>query len=170
MRERSALGERGERLAGGTGGSGRPRAGGVRCLLGWASAFARVGASWARALVWAERHAGQAGALSGGESGAGPKQREMGPVCWAETEGWAGRVGKERGRAGLDRVLSERAVCVTGPGGERTSAAGPNWAGSIAGPRGEREKGLGSGKRTEARGKGEGEVGRTGFDWTRILG
>ena len=102
----------------------------------------------------------------------------MGPVCWAETEGWAGRVGKERGRAGLDRVLSERAVCVAGPGGERTSAAGPNWAGSIAGPRGEREKGLGwaeekglgSGKRTEARGKGEGEVGRTGFDWARILG
>ena len=75
-------------------------------------------------MVWAERHAGQAGALSGGKSGAGPKQREMGPVCWAETEGWAGRVGKERGRAGLDRVLSERAVCVAGPGELRETGRG----------------------------------------------
>ena len=59
-----------------------------------------------------------------GKSGAGPKQREMGPVCWAKTEGWAGRVGKERGRAGLDRVLSERAVCVAGPGELRETGRG----------------------------------------------
>jgi len=39
--------------------------------------------------------------------------------------------------------------------------AGWSWA---------EEKGLVSGKRAEVRGKGEGEVGRTGFDWARILG
>ena len=33
-------------------------------------------------------------------------------------------MGKERGRAGLDRVLSERAVCVAGPGELRETGRG----------------------------------------------
>ena len=80
---------------------------------------AKAGGSGERGRALCGREA--PGCLTGGAL-AGAVRR--GPVCWARTEGWAGRVGKERGRAGLDRVLSERAVCVAGPGELRETGRG----------------------------------------------
>ena len=68
-----------------------------------------------------------------------------GPAWEREETVWARGEGKKVGPCGWKRA-QERGV---------------SWA---------EEKGLGSGKRAEVREKGEGEVGRTGFDWARILG
>ena len=79
MREQSALGESGERLAGGTGGSGRRRAGGVRCLLGRASAFARLERVGPRGLAGPSGMRGELGGSRGRPGwGAGRREREKG--------------------------------------------------------------------------------------------
>ena len=120
-------------------------------------------------------------------------------VCWSLTVGPRG-VGHTCSRGKLaaaampfGRAGRRRARWLAGGaggserGGERVRAAllspeRERWAGSRdaglrrrgelgSGPRaGKRGEKVGPRKRAEVRGKGEGEVGRAGFDWAGILG
>ena len=92
----------------------------------------------------------------------GPRSCLRMTALWAWRGGGAGNV-----RAGADMW-----------GGKRGTAREVTGRGEVAGPRksgmgrrvGKRGEKVGPRKRAEVRGKGEGEVGRAGFDWARILG
>ena len=98
---------------------------------------------WARAVRGAKATRGGLSGWLAGPAGSGCSERgadALGPCCVS------GRRGHGRGPSAwaLGARAAERAGAKQA-GVERDARvrAGPNWAGSFAGPRGEREKGLG---------------------------